>query len=123
MPAYKDSKEYWEIAEARYAGFASPEDEVEVVNSYNKTGGTCNLCDHDISNHYVIKNHRTGRTMEVGSNCIHNRVRIEQKWRAKIRKEREEADGQSDFTRAGETTIVKRYNQFRNLPANRGHVK
>jgi hypothetical protein len=55
-------KEYWEIAEARYARFASPEDEVE-------------------------------------------------------------AAGQSDFARAGETTIVKRYNQFRNLSANRGHVK
>jgi hypothetical protein len=62
MPAYNNLKEYWEIAEARYARFASPEDEVE-------------------------------------------------------------AAGQSDFARAGETTIVKRYNQFRNLSANRGHVK
>lgn len=117
MPAYRDSREYWQIIEERYGRFAAAADQVEVVDSYYKPGGTCQLCDHDISNHYIIRNPRTNEMMTVGSNCIHNRVKIEHKWRARIRSQREAAAGQSDFTRAGETVIVKRFNQFRDLAA------
>ncbi len=99
MSAYRNADEYWCIVEQRYQGFARPEDRVKVVDSYYRPGGLCQLCDHEISNHFVIKNMRSQKTMVVGSRCIQNRVKIEKKWRDQIRGQREQALGQRTVVR------------------------
>lgn len=88
MAAYTTGKEYWQVVEARYANFARPGDMVEVVDSFYKPNSRCHLCDHDISNCFIIKNLATQETIQVGSHCVENRVKIEKKWRQKIKEER-----------------------------------
>jgi len=104
---YRTQEEYWRVIEEEYARFARPDHEVVVTDSYYRPNGECQLCGHGIANHFVITNRDTGRTLTVGCNCIENRVLIERKWRDRIRRQRQEAAGQTTLAPIGETEIVR----------------
>lgn len=84
MPDYKTTEEYWAIVDRRYSEFAKPEDKVEVSDSY-RASGKCDLCGHEIVNHFEIINRRTGEIIVVGSNCVDNRLEIARKWWDRIK--------------------------------------